>query len=109
MTNGALRALIHHESRRTTMKTFAAIITAAPGYVERRQPYRTDHLSYLSGLKDAGKVMLAGALADPVDGALIVYVAESLSEAERLIQADPYYRAGLWPEMRIRELTIVIS
>lgn len=90
------------------MKTFAAVITAGPDYVARRRPYREAHLRRLRGLKDEGRVLLGGAWADPVDGALIVYQAESVNEVWRLIEDDPYYRAGLWPEVRVREWAIAV-
>ncbi|MHB1006468.1 MAG: YciI family protein [Chloroflexota bacterium] len=91
------------------MKTFAAIVRVGPDYVERRQPHREAHLSRLRGLHDEGKVLLGGAWADPADGALIIYRAESRDEARRLIDEDPYFQAGLWPEVILREWNVVVG
>lgn len=91
------------------MKTFAAIMTFVPNVLERRQPYREDHLKYIQGLRDAGRIVFAGPWADPMDGALIVYRAESRAEVEKMIHDDPYNRARLWPEIHIREWTVVVS
>src|SRR5579863_3082907 len=39
------------------------------GYVERRVPYRNEHLALVRKSYDQGDIVLAGALADPADGA----------------------------------------
>jgi uncharacterized protein YciI len=91
------------------MKTYAAILKFVPNPVERRRPYREAHLKYIYGLRDSGRIIISGPLVDPLDGALIVYRAESLAEVEKIIQNDPYYRANLWPEISIREWTLVVA
>lgn len=91
------------------MKIFAALITFVPNMVERRQPYREGHLAYLRQLKAAGNLLMAGAWTEPVDGALIVYHGENENQVRQMIEADPYHKAGLWPEFQIREWSVVIS
>lgn len=91
------------------MKTFAALITSVPDIVERRQPYREVHLAGLRKLKEEGKLVMAGAWADQVDGALIIFKADSKEEVEQILRNDPYYKAGLWPEFRVREWGIAVS
>ncbi|MBM3697505.1 MAG: hypothetical protein FJW78_03365, partial [Actinobacteria bacterium] len=41
--------------------------------LERRAPYREAHLANLTRLKEEGRVVMAGALGDPVTGAAIVF------------------------------------
>lgn len=91
------------------MKTYAVIFTFVPNAVERRQPYRQAHLEYIGGLRDAGRIVMSGPWADPLDGALMVFRAESLFDVEKIIRDDPYYQANLWPEIRIREWNVVMS
>ncbi|GIW09116.1 MAG: YciI family protein [Chloroflexi bacterium] len=90
------------------MPYFAALITYVPDAAERRAPYRPAHLAYLRDLHAAGKVIMAGAWSDPLDGALIIYHTESRAEAEQLLQNDPYAQAGLWTSLRLREWNVVI-
>lgn len=91
------------------MKTYTAIFTFVPNMLERRKPYREAHLNHFYELRDAGRVVIAGPWADPYDGALVVFRAESRAEVEEIIQDDPYYKANLWPEISIREWNVVIS
>ena len=53
--------------------------------------------------------MLAGAFADPPDGAALVFRGPDRSVAERFAQADPYVRNGLVTAWRVREWTVVIG
>jgi uncharacterized protein YciI len=91
------------------VKTYAVIATYVENAVERRAPYREAHLAYLRKLKDAGKVVMAGAFTDPVDAALIIYRAESKDEVEALLKNDPYVQNGLWPRVTIREWNVAVS
>lgn len=91
------------------MKTYAVIATYVENAVERRAPYREAHLAYLRKLKDAGKVVMAGAFADPVDAALIIYQAANKEEVEEMLKNDPYMQNGLWPRVTIREWNVVVS
>ncbi len=53
--------------------------------------------------------MLAGAFADPVDGAALVFQADDASVVEAFVAADPYVREGLVTNWRIRPWTVVIG
>lgn len=90
-------------------RTFAVIFKYVPDAITRRVPYREAHLAYVRGLHAAGHLLLGGAFADPVDGGLLVYRAESRAQVERWLADDPYVRAGLWPEITIREWTVVVG
>jgi uncharacterized protein YciI len=91
------------------MRTFAVLATYVPDAVQRRATYRDAHLAYARSLQAAGTLVAAGAFADPVDGALLVYRAESREAVERIVAEDPYAKAGLWPEVTIREWTVVVG
>ena len=52
---------------------------------------------------------MAGAFADPVDGAAFVFTVEDRARVEAFVAADPYVANGLVPSWRIREWTVVIG
>jgi hypothetical protein len=74
-------------------------------YVNRRGPLREEHLTLLRAAQQRGEVVLAGALANPVDGAVLVF--RSKEAAEAFAQADPYVQNGLVTRWQVRELTAV--
>ena len=91
------------------MKTFAAICRFVPDIMERRTPYREAHIQYVMDRRNEGRVMMAGPWEDPCDGALILFRATSREAVEAIIHDDPYFKAGLWPEIQIREWTVFMS
>jgi uncharacterized protein YciI len=80
-----------------------------PDIVERRGPHRAAHLSHARAAADRGDLVLGGALADPVDGAVLLFKADSPAVAEAFAQVDPYVLNGLVSRWRIREWTTVIG
>jgi len=78
-------------------------------YVARRAPFREEHLAHAKAAFERGELMMAGALAEPVDGAVIVFKGESPAVAEEFARNDPYVRAGLIPEWRVRPWTVVFG
>jgi uncharacterized protein YciI len=59
------------------------------GYLERRAEYRAEHLALAWAAHDRGELILGGALADPVDGAVLFFTGETPEVAERFAGADP--------------------
>jgi uncharacterized protein YciI len=53
--------------------------------------------------------VLGGALADPVDGAVLLFSGDSPAVAERFAAADPYVTSGLVTRWRVREWTTVVG
>ena len=76
-------------------------------YVERRQPFRAEHLSGAQAAHEAGDLVMAGALADPPDGAVFVF--RSAAAAEAFAEADPYVREGIVTSWRVRAWTVVVG
>jgi uncharacterized protein YciI len=88
--------------------TYFVQYTYVADMLERRQPYRAEHLERVTTAGAQGLLVLAGAHADPVDGAVLVFRAESAAEVEEWVRADPYHVAGLIPGFTIRELTLAV-
>ena len=78
-------------------------------YVERRAPLRGEHLALANEAYERGDLLLAGALADPVDGALLVFAGDDPAVAEEFAAADPYVREGLVTSWRVRPWTVVVG
>ena len=78
-------------------------------YVERRRPFRTEHLSLIQKAHDRGELVMAGALADPADGAVLVFRGPSAQLAESFAEADPYVRNGLVKHWRVRAWNTVVG
>jgi len=78
-------------------------------YAERRQPFRDAHLARARSAHDRGELVLAGALADPADGALLVFKGEGPEVAEAFARDDPYVREGIVTRWRVRKWTVVVG
>ncbi|HKV93587.1 MAG TPA: hypothetical protein VJW20_13655 [Candidatus Angelobacter sp.] len=48
-----------------------------PDYVKKRGQFRDLHLKHARAAYDRGELLLGGALADPVDGAILVFRGDS--------------------------------
>jgi uncharacterized protein YciI len=80
-----------------------------PDYVERRGAYRSEHVVLARAAHTRGELVLGGALADPVDGAVLLFRCDSKQPIERFVAADPYVKNGLVTRWRIREWTTVVG
>ncbi len=81
----------------------------APDYLERRAEFRAEHLRLAWAAQNRGELLLAGALTDPVDEAVLLFQGETPEVAERFAEADPYVRAGLVRAWRVRPWTTVVG
>jgi uncharacterized protein len=78
-------------------------------YVVRRGPYRNAHLQYAQSFVDRGELVLAGALAEPVDAAVLLFESETSAVAEAFAVGDPYVTHGLVTRWRVRAWTTVVG
>jgi uncharacterized protein YciI len=56
-----------------------------------------------------GELLLGGAFADPVDGAVLLFSAASQDVVEEFAREDPYVRGGLVTRWKVRAWTTVIG
>ena len=82
---------------------------AGADYEERRKPFRAAHLAHARAAADRGDVVLGGALAHPVDGAVILFRGDSPSSAEEFARNDPYVVNGVVGRWYVREWTTVVG
>ena len=78
-------------------------------YVEKRAPYREEHLAYAQAAHARGELFLAGALAEPADKAVLVFKGESPDGARAFAEGDPYVKAGIIARWEVRPWTVVIG
>lgn len=81
----------------------------APDYLERRAQFRAEHLALAWRAADAGELLVAGALAEPADRALLLFTGDSDAAARRFALADPYVRNGLVQRWDVRPWTTVVG
>jgi uncharacterized protein len=91
------------------MKHYLLFYDNAADYMERRGPLRRAHLEHANRAKDRGELILAGALANPPDGAVLMFQGESMDAAETFAQNDPYVINGIVKAWRVREWTTVVG
>ena len=78
-------------------------------YAERRLAFRTAHLAHARRAIERGELVLGGALANPLDGAVLLFRGQSPVVAERFATADPYVKNGLVTGWRVREWMTVVG
>jgi uncharacterized protein len=79
------------------------------GYAERRLAFRSEHLAHATRAVERGELVLGGALANPLDQAVLLFRGGSSRVAESFAEADPYVRNGLVARWWVREWTTVIG
>jgi len=68
--------------------------------LERRTPFREEHLAGLRAQKERGVLLTLG----PTEGSTHVfgiYEAESQAVVEALVMGDIYWRQGIWTEVAV--------
>ncbi len=88
---------------------FVLLYEVVDDYMERRVPLRGEHLALAEAAHERGELVLAGAFAEPADGAALVFRADDAGPVERFVAADPYVREGLVTGWRIRPWTVVVG
>lgn len=91
------------------MKHFLLFYDYVPDILERRPAFRGSHLKHAWAAQQRGELVVAGALADPVDGAVLMFAGDSASVAEDFAKADPYVINGLVERWQVREWTTVVG
>jgi uncharacterized protein YciI len=78
-------------------------------YLERRAAFRAEHLELAETAHQRGELVLAGALNEPTDRAVLVWSAADRSVVERFVEHDPYVREGLVTSWTVRPWAVVVG
>ena len=91
------------------MGYYALFYEVVEDFVERRAPFREEHLRLAREAHRNGEIVLAGALAQPADGALLIFRGASPDVAASFAQRDPYVCHGLVKNWEVRPWTVVVG
>ena len=91
------------------MNYYALFYEVVDDFVARRAPFRREHLRLAAEARKRGEILLAGALAEPADRALIVFHAADKSLAEAFARQDPYVVNGLVKKWEVRPWNVVVG
>lgn len=86
---------------------FLLIYDFVDDYLERRAQYRDVHLEKAWKANKDGHLVLAGALNDPVNSAILWFQGDSPAAAEEFARTDPYVLNGLVKKWQVRKWTTV--
>ncbi|MBC7455669.1 MAG: YciI family protein [Massilia sp.] len=78
-------------------------------YLERRGEFREAHLKLAWEAQERGEIIIAGALSEPFDMAVLMFQGESPEVAERFAKADPYVAHGLVTAYTVRQWNTVVG
>jgi len=91
------------------MPYYALFYDVFDDFIARRGAYRDEHLRLAREARERGELLLAGALAEPADGALLIFQGESPAAAEAFARQDPYVKNGLVSQWKVRNWTVVVG
>jgi len=75
--------------------------------IERRAPHREEHLELVRQWKEDGRLLLAGAIGDPVSGGALAFRVEDETEIDAFMNADPYVREAVITGHRVEPWNVV--
>ena len=78
-------------------------------YIEKRAPFREKHLALAHEYHQKGLLVMAGALAEPADGAVLVFCCDSPQTVNEFAENDPYVQNGLIARWYVRQWTVVLG
>ena len=75
--------------------------------LERRAPWREEHLALVREWKEDGRLLLAGAIGDPVSGGALAFRVDDEREIDEFMRLDPYVREGVITGHRVEPWKVV--
>jgi uncharacterized protein YciI len=91
------------------MNYYALFYDVVENFPARRMAYREEHLRLVQEAHGRGELLLAGALTEPVDSALLIFRATGREVVEEFALNDPYVRNGLVTRWEVRSWAVVVG
>jgi uncharacterized protein YciI len=88
---------------------YLLIYEGADDYSVRRAPHRAAHLAHARAAVARGELVLGGAVGEPADGSVLLFVGASPAAAEAFAAADPYVHYGVVARWRVTPWTTVVG
>ena len=76
------------------MPYFILTYDVVDDFPAKRTPFRAQHLRQVQDAHDRGELLMAGALAEPLDGAVLIFRVQDRAAVEGFARADPYVNNG---------------
>jgi len=92
-----------------TMEYYVLFYEVVDDFAARRAPYREEHLRCVREAHSRGELILAGALADPADRALLVFRVADRTTVEAFARKDPYVINDLVSHWEVRRWINVVG
>ncbi|HMG84442.1 MAG TPA: YciI-like protein [Terracidiphilus sp.] len=108
-TSGSISNLRTKERNQAAPMHYLLFYEVADDYLTRRAEFRNVHLKMGWEAVERGELVLGGALANPVDGAVLVFKGDSPEVAKKFASADPYVTSGIVKRWYVREWTTVVG
>lgn len=81
----------------------------APDYLARRGEFRDEHLTKAWEAQQCGELVLAGALEEPADSAILLFDCKSAEPVLLFAATDPYVINGLVKSFQVRKWNTVVG
>jgi uncharacterized protein YciI len=91
------------------MNYYALFYEVVDDYVARRAEFREQHLHAARESLQRGELVFGGALAEPVDHALLVFHVADKNKVEEFARKDPYVVNGLIKKWEVRQWNVVVG
>ena len=88
---------------------YVLLYDVVDGFAAKRAPFREEHLRLVRLAHERGQIVMAGALGDPPNGAMLVFRADSPAPAEEFARRDPYVTNGVVTAWQVRPWTVVVG
>jgi uncharacterized protein YciI len=88
---------------------YVLLYDVVEGFAAKRAPFREEHLRLVRVAHERGEIVMAGALGDPPNGAMLVFRADSPAPAEEFARRDPYVTNGVVTAWQVRPWTVVVG
>jgi uncharacterized protein YciI/heme-degrading monooxygenase HmoA len=90
------------------MSYYALFYEVVDNFIDRRVPFRQEHLRLANEARERGEIIFAGALAEPAS-ALIVFHVDDKTKVESFARNDPYVQNGLVKKWEVRPWNVVVG
>ena len=91
------------------MNYYALQYEVIDGFLEKRAPFRDQHLQLVRDAHGRGDLVIAGAVGEPPQGALLIFRGESPAIAEDFARKDPYTIEGLVVRWQVKRWHVVVG
>jgi uncharacterized protein YciI len=98
-----------YSERREDSMHYLLFYTFVENIVERRAPFREEHLRLATESHERGELLMAGAVGDATDSAVLVFRADDPGVVETFARSDPYVINDLVPEWVVRPWHVAIG